>query len=253
MKNQSLPAALSVRFLLLLGSSLALGLAGTAFAATPTLRLTLNGAASPETAIVVNGKTYVPVSALNRLGVKTATAGGVLSLSTGTAAPATANGAGGAAQKASVSGCMNEYLFNGIWRFRVLSVSVTSDPGQDAYPYYDVKAELKNGTTKTIEPLGTGIPQDNAVSLTFGDGNSMAYSYGGAWQKKVYSDVLQGTGFVFDFAFRPEIGSATREGLLANKPQKLLFEVDPAKLDKNLKVGFTVPDPSFRVDLTCSR
>lgn len=231
-------------------------LGGGALAASSTFRLLLNGAASPESAIVVNGKTYVPVSVLGTLGVKTVTTGGVLSLSAAAPAPAAGNatnGAGGASQKASVSGCMNEYLFDGIWRFRVLSVSVTSDPGQDNYPYYDVKAELKNGTTKTIQPLTTGIKQDNAVSLTFADGNSMAYSYGGAWQQKVYSSVLQGTGFVFDFAFRPEAGSATREGLQANKPQKLLFEVDPAKLDRSLKVGFTVPDPSFRVDLTCTR
>ncbi|WP_424951228.1 hypothetical protein [Deinococcus sp.] len=243
---------MNIQRLTLLALSIA---ATTALAAPTTFRLLLNGATSPYPAIVVNDTTYVPVGALNKLGVRAVTAGGVLSLNTG-AAPVssmtTGNGAGGAAQKASVSGCLNEYLFDGIWRFRVTRVEVLTDPGRGDYPYYNVTAELKNGTTRTIEPTDTGIGASTAVSLAFADGNSLNYSYGSDWVDKVFGKVLQGSGFVFNFRIYPGDKLPLAQ-VQANKPQKLLFEVDPAKLDGGLKVGFTVPDPSFRVDLTCAK
>ncbi|MGY2895461.1 hypothetical protein [Deinococcus sp. UYEF24] len=235
--------------------------ASVALAAPSTFRLLLNGAASPYTAIVVNGTTYVPVGALTPLGVKAVTTATTLSLSaasvgTGTA-PATPgpvgnNGAGGAGQKASVSGCVNEYLFNGIWRFRVTKLTVLTDPGRGDYPYYNVTAELKNGTTKTIEATDTGIDAPTSISLAFSDGDTLNYTYGTDWVDKVFAKVVQGSGFVFNFKIYPGEKLPLAQ-VIANAPQKLLFEVDPAKLDKNLKLGFTVPDPSFRVDLTCTK
>ena len=239
---------------------LALGAAVSAALAAPsTFRLLLNGAASSYSAIVVNGTTYVPLPALSKLGVKAVTTGGVLSLNTGAApAPTTtgngagSNGSGGAVQKSSVSGCVNEYLFNGIWRFRVTKVTVLTDPGRGDYPYYSVTAELKNGTTKTIQPVDTGIETDTAISLAFADGDSLTYNYRSDWVDKTFGKVLQGNGFVYAFRFYPG-DKLSLEDAQANRPQKLLFEVDPAKLDKDLKLGFTVPDPSFRVDLTCTK
>ena len=235
-----------------------LALSTVALAAPSTYKLLLNGAASPYTAIVVNGAAYVPVGALTPLGVKVVTTGGVLSLSTGTgAAPATAgplsgNGAGGTVQKASVSGCINEYLFNGIWRVRVTKLTVMTDPDRGDYPYYNVTAEFKNGTTKTILPVHTGIDTGTAVSLAFSDGDSLNFSYGGPWVDKTFGKIVQGSGFVFNFKFYPGDKLPLAQ-VIATPPQKLLFEVDPAKLDKDLKLGFTVPDPSFRVDLTCTK
>ena len=234
---------------------LALSTAATAALAAPsTFRLLLNGAASSYSAIVVNGTTYVPLPALSKLGVRTSTTGDVLSLSSGAApaTPGTASGAGGAVQKASVSGCVNEYLFNGIWRFRVTKVTVMTDPDRGDYPYYNVTAEFKNGTSKTIQPVHTGIETSTAVSLAFSDGDSLTYSYGSAWVDKTYGKVVQGSGFVFNFRFYPGDKLPLAQ-VTANAPQKLLVEVDPAKLDKDLKIGFTVPDPSFRVDLTCTK
>ncbi|WP_407569742.1 hypothetical protein [Deinococcus altitudinis] len=230
--------------------------ASVALAAPSTFRLLLNGAASPYTAIVVNGTTYVPVGALTPLGVKAVTTATTLSLSSG-AAPATpsagsGNGAGGAVQRASVSGCVNEYLFNGIWRFRVTKVSVMTDPSRGDYPYYSVTAELKNGTTKTIKPVDTGIETSTAVALSFSDGDSLTYNYRSDWVDKTFGKVIQGSGFVYTFPFYPG-EKLPLDQVQANRPQKLLFEVDPAKLDKDLKLGFTVPDPSFRVDLTCTK
>lgn len=228
--------------------------ASAALAAASTFKLLLNGAASPYSAIVVNGTTYVPVGALSKLGVKAVTTGGTLNLSNG-AAPATTGtvgGTGGAVQKASVSGCVNEYLFNGIWRFRVTKVAVLTDPSLGDYPYYSVTAELKNGTTKTIEPTDTGIDATNSVSLAFSDGDTLNYRYGTDWVDKVFAKVVQGSGFVFNFKIYPGDKLPVAQ-VIANAPQKLLFEVDPAKLDKDLKIGFTVPDPSFRVDLSCTR
>ena len=255
-----LPGMKNAQLLTLLALSAAISATSVALAAPSTFRLLLNGAASPYTAVVVNGTTYVPVGALPPLGVKAVTTGTTLSLSTGavgTAGPATpgpvgGSGAGGAVQKASVSGCIGEYLFNGIWRFRVTKLTVMTDPDRGDYPYYNVTAEFRNGTTKTILPAHTGIDTGTAISLAFSDGDSLNFSYGGAWVDKTYGKIVQGSGFVFNFRFYPGDKLPLAQ-VIANPPQKLLFEVDPAKLDKDLKLGFTVPDPSFRVDLTCTR
>ena len=86
----------------------------------------------------MGGKTYVPLSALQSLGIQVSTGSGVTSLTGGkavAAAPGTTtaastpnNGAGGANQKASVTGCVNEWLFNGVWRMRVTKVEPVTDP-----------------------------------------------------------------------------------------------------------------------------
>ena len=127
-------------------------------------------------------------------------------------------GAGGAGQKAS--GCVNGYLFN--------------------------------SSTKTIEATDTSIDASTSVSLAFWEGDTLNYSYGTDWVDKVFARVVQGSGFMFNFRIYPGDKLPLAQVTL-NAPQKLLFEVDPARLDKNLKLGFTMPDPSCRVDLTCTK
>ncbi len=230
-----------------------LALSAVAYAATQSLTLVLNGQVSSKKAISVSGETYVPLSALSSLGIKVSSAGGVVSLTGASIATAgTGNsgssGAGGANQKNSVEGCLNEFLFNGIWRLRVTKVEVVADSS----PSYAVTVEIRNGTTKTLKLVDGGIDVGQAIALSFADGNSLAYSYGTDWVDKAYAPILQGSGTVFTFKISPE-SRTTLEEAKANMPKKFLFEVNPEKLKKDLKLGFTAKDPSFRVDLTCKK
>lgn len=204
-------------------TALCLPLTGAAAAATVTV--TLNGQPTALTTTVIGGTTYVRLADLQKA----------------------LAAQGGANQKASVSGCVNEWLFNGIWRMRVTKVQPFRD---DSYgDGYGVTVEIKNGTTQTLTMSNAGIPYDNAVNLTFADGNSWAkMTLGrGAWQDKTYAKLPQGTGTVYEFRIFPE-----EKGAAPGAPTKFLFEVE-TKLDSDVKARFSVPDPSFRVDLTCKK
>jgi len=239
-----------------------LALASVALAATSSLTLVLNGQISSEKAISVNGKTYVPLSSLTALGIKVSSASGTVSLTSSTVAPSAAgtmgnsgsSGAGGANQKASVTGCVGEWLFNGIWRMRVTKAEAATNPDRGNLPGYKVTVQLSNGTVQTLTPSDTGIQYGNAYTVAFADGNSYAAptSTNVAFLDKTTARILQGASTLLEFGFWPDDGR-TLEAARANLPQKFLLEVDPKKLKKDLKVGFTVPDPSFRVDLTCKK
>ena len=244
----------------LLTAALTLGLLAPASAQT----LILNGKVSTDKTVVVGGKTYVPLNALQSLGIQVSTGSGVTSLTVGkavasapgttTAASTPNNGAGGANQKASVTGCVNEWLFNGIWRLRVTKVEATTDPSGGTLPGYLVTAQVSNGTNKTLTLDQTGIQTGNAYSISFADGNSYnaPTSTSVRYQDKTWAKLLQGSGTLLTFFFFPNDGRTMAQAQ-ANMPQKFLFEVIPSKLEKGLGVGFTVPDPSFRVDLTCKK
>ena len=221
--------------------------------------LILNGKVSTEKTVVVGGKTYVPLSALQSLGIQVSTGSGVTSLTSGKAAtpsgaatPAANNGAGGVNQKASVSGCLNEWLFDGVWRMRVTKVQPVLNAGRGDRPAWGVTVEIKNGTTQTLKMSQNGIDYTNAINLSFADGSSMGSASRSVWQDKVYTKLPQGVGTVHQFVIDPD-DSLTMAQLQASPPTKFLFEVEK-KVDSDAKgVGFTVPDPSFRVDLTCRK
>ncbi|THF70335.1 hypothetical protein E7T06_07635 [Deinococcus sp. Arct2-2] len=161
-----------------------------------------------------------------------------------------ATAAGGANQKASVSGCVNEWLFNGIWRMRVTKVQPVVD--KDYGDGWGVSVEIKNGTTQTLTLDNAGIYYNGAVNLAFADGDTWAKSWREGWQGKTYTKLTQGAGMVYTFKIFPESKLSAAE-VQAMPPQKFLLE-DVKKISDNVKnVGFTVPDPSFRVNLTCKK
>lgn len=158
--------------------------------------------------------------------------------------------AGGANQKASVEGCVNEWLFNGIIRMRVTKVEPTHADKGDAYPGYAITAEFRNGTNGTLELDDAGIHYNNAASVTFADGDSWSDNRAGGWQDKTYAKLQQGAGTVYTFRLYSEQQADAAAPMPA--PQKFLLEVKNQK-DSNVKANFSVPDPSFRVNLTCKK
>ncbi len=231
----------------------AIALAGVAYAATTSLNLVINGEVSSAKAIVVNNQTYVPISALKSLGILVSSKGTTVSLSSaktpvlsGGSANSGSSGAGGANQKNSVEGCLGEQLFNGIWRLRVAKLEAFVEGSRNGY---DLTLELRNGVGNTITGTATGIsPSDDGKNLVLADGQTLAFSNDSAsnWVDTAYKSIPQGA--LNKAVLRYYMPEGTAE-----KPIKFLFEINASKLDKDLKLSYTVKDPSFRVNLTCQK
>lgn len=201
--------------------------------------LVVNGQVSPKGAIVVGGETYVPLSALNLLGVNSSLKGSTLTLgAAATTAP------GGANQRTSVEGCVGEPLFNGVWRLTVNGIRpISRYNGQQQG--YAVKLEWKNGTKKTIDALNTGF---KSMTLAMTDGNTLTSE---TVQSLSSKSLPQAAGLTLELPFYAD-SAATAAGLA--QPSKLLVEIDPKVLGSSSLsqgVGYTTPSPSFRVRLDC--
>lgn len=206
-----------------------LGLFALSAALAAPVTLTINGQPTTLNTTVMSGKTYILLDDLKKV----------------------LTGAGGANQKASVEGCVNEWLFNGIVRMRVTKVEPTYQDKGDSYPGYAITAEFKNGANETITLDHVGMTYNNAANITFADGNSWNDLRGtGNWQDKTYAKIQQGGGTLFTFRIYSE--EQLQKGQPLPAPQKFLLEVQN-KVNSDLKARYTVPDPSFRVNLTCTK
>ncbi len=216
--------------LALAGSAL---LAALLFAQGANLALIINGKAVPGKTVVVKGQTYVPVSALKAAGASVALSSGKLTITF----PTSVAGAGGANQVAALEGGLNDWLFNGIWRFRATSVA----PLEGERPGWKVGVELRNGTKlDNLALSGSGF---ESLTLVMADGNAL----------KPYNivDITdrpmgQGAQAVLEMTFYDDEGNG-------RKPEKLLLRIAPDTFTrdylKRLGAAYSVPDPSFRVKL----
>ncbi|WP_425145017.1 hypothetical protein [Deinococcus sp.] len=200
----------------------------------------VNGQVAPEQAIVVGGKTYVPLSALKLLGVNTTLRGTTLTLGGAT----TAATPGGVNQRASLEGCLNETLFNGVWRLTVKTLRpISRYNGQQSG--YSLSLEWKNGTAKTIDALNSGVKN---ISLVLADGNTLTADND---QDLKYKTLPQAAGITLALLFYAT-SAQTAAGLPA--PSKLLVDIDPSRLnDLAQGVAYSTPTPSFRVKLDCQK
>ncbi|MFN8509339.1 MAG: hypothetical protein U0Z75_02035 [Deinococcaceae bacterium] len=223
-----------------------------------------------ESTITVGGKTYVPLSLLNRLGFnyelnmsglylrKTANS------AFNTATTQTQMAQGGTNQRASVEGCMGESLFNGVWRFKVNKIETLGktdmNRGAAAWRVY---VQLINGTNRSLVPYHGGIERTNnqylpGLTLAVSDGSIAQFKNDSAVDDVVSGSTLPPGAFLNlqpIFIWGSENDNA--EGI---KPTKLLFEMRPDLLAKSAKeekdakgLQFTTSSPSFRVNLTCQK
>ncbi|MFB9993160.1 hypothetical protein ACFFLM_14400 [Deinococcus oregonensis] len=222
-------------------------LAGVALAATTTLSVVVNGQVTPDAAIVVNGKTYVPLSTLNRLGVQSSVKGSTLTL--GNAASTTA--AGGANQRVAVEGCIGDPLFNGIWRMTVKKVEPIG-PDVGLGPGWGVTVELRNGTQTKTSLQDTGLI---STDLVMPDGNTFVFEERTAEEPFIYKTIGQAGGVTYALRFHVQDSRAPAASV--PRPSKLVIQLDPKRLTagylKEGKVAYTTPSPSFRVRLDCTR
>lgn len=195
------------------------------------VNVTLNGQAVALDSVTVGGKTYVSLDQLRAA----------------LAVP------GGANQRVSVEGCVNEWLFNGLWRMRVTKVEPIADPGRGGAPGWGVTVEWRNGTTTTFSLSKTGI--EGGTSLALQDGNILANSQGSAWVDAVMKAVPQGAANIYRYSFWLPDGSSP-DALKSNLPAKLLVEVKPGQLQnwsETRTLRYPIANPSFRVNLGCSK
>jgi hypothetical protein len=159
---------------------------------------------------------------------------------------------GGSQQVSAQSGCMNQWMFNGVWRVRVTKVAF--HPADDRPNSWDVTMQWANGTAIAgLAPIDTR-KQDLVLALANGDTIAAADATTGAMNEQQ-----------LDFHTFPASGQFTytqkfiaQPGLdQNNKPAKLLVTFDAAtylKQHPGKEAKFwnvKTPSYNYRIDLTC--
>ncbi|WP_119673715.1 hypothetical protein [Deinococcus sp. RM] len=211
-----------------------LSLTAASMAAAQKTTLTVGGQPTTLDTVKVGGRTYVALDQLQ----KALTA------------------AGGSTQLGAAEGCLNEWLFNGTWRLRVISVKYVADAGNGNYYGWVATTEFRNGGKQLLKLSNTGI--EKGVSLALKDGSTKELGLSGiASAFKTGTDLPPGAGLVMDLPFFWQGGTPTNEQLQANPPVKLIVPVDVTALRRGgstlYKTVNYVKDPSFRVNLTCKK
>ena len=191
------------------------------------MNLVINGKSVPGKTATIDGATYVPLSALKAAGATTDVKGTVLSINM----PA----AGGANQAVALEGGINDWLFDGIWRFRVSGVT----PNDDGRPGWKVHVELRNGTK--IDNLALDGSGFDSLRLIMADGNSISpYNIVDIASK----GIGQGQSIDLNIIFYDDDGGG-------RKPDKLILKIQPdtdtKNFLKNQGASYNTADPSFRV------
>jgi hypothetical protein len=226
---------------LMLGATLVgpLG-SGSGAHADSTVPLTVNGQPSAKPALTIGGETYIPLSALSKVGVQASRSGGALHLHIGSVE-------GGANQLAGVEGKAGAWLFDSVWRLQAgkpepLRKPFSGDPGT---PGWGVGLEIRNGSKASVSLAGMGV---GVPTLALADG-SILRADEGDWQEICFTEVLPGAALKHVVKFWFAYGTTDAQVLAA---QRLIVpvETDPKKLSQGYKgVRYSTPDATFRVDL----
>ncbi len=225
-----------------------------AVAASQTFKLTINGKPTVTPAMVVNGKTYIPLDALEEAGVRSSRSGAGVSITLpgSTATPATNPDAmGGANARASLEGCINETLFNGVWRVKTLKLEAIKKDADT--PGWGLTLEVKNGTKTTLTMTDAGVNgTGEGIQLAFADASTLAVDALEV-QKLTFASLPPGGSVTQQLKFYYPLGT-TADAI--KTPTKFLLEVDPKGIGDSTRakgVTFTVPNPSLRVRLDCQK
>ena len=165
--------------------------------------------------------------------------------------PATAatQNVGGSTQTAAQSGCMNTWMFDGMWRVRVTNVVFIPADGM-APSRYDVTMQWANGTSMTLEPSGT---QTNDPVLQLKDGDTVLSTNGageGSLDRLTYHTFPPSGQLTYTQKFYND-PPLTAD----NPPVKLLITFNVADYRKARPDGALwrqkTINPNYRIDLTC--
>jgi len=165
-------------------------------------------------------------------------------------ASASAQTQGGAMQMAATSGCMNQWMSNGVWRVR--ATAVAPDMGNDnSGPQigWMITQEWTNLTKRPIAPGDTAVT-DQQLVLANGDTVASTNSAGTSlnFQQLTYHTFPPGGSFTYQQRFRSAPFDAT------NKPVRLLVTFDAkAEKERTTHPQFTGSTPNFRISFECTK
>jgi hypothetical protein len=155
---------------------------------------------------------------------------------------------GGSHQIGALEGCLNQWLFNGVWRVRVTSVQPITDPVSNV-PGYALNIEIKNGSTKTAVINETGVAGPGHLVLD--DGNQLDATSGNAtvaWNNAQFKELTASAGLTTSTQYFFAYPAPKTPG----KPVKWLWDIDKSK-EWTGQPRYSASDPSMRVDLTCDK
>lgn len=213
-------------------------------AASVTLKLSINGMNSSTPAIVQNGKTYIPLEALQKAGVKATISKTEIKLEL----PGVV---GGANQRASLEGCLGETLFNGVWRMKAIKLERIKKDGDT--PGWGLLLEVKNGSKATITPVDAGFDgTGQGIQLAFADASTLNVDAMEV-QKLTFASLPAGGSVTQQLKFYYAFGTLEET---VKTPTKFLLEIDAKGIGDSTKakgVTFSVANPSLRVRLDCQK
>jgi len=162
---------------------------------------------------------------------------------------------GGSTQVGAQSGCMNQWMFNGVWRVRVTNVAF--QPAGDRPNAWNVTMQWANGTSFAgVLPAVDTLKQDFVLALANGDTLTPGDTTTGALNQQQ----LDYHSFPASGQFTYTQGFYSNQTLdQNNKPAKLLITFDVAKYrqyhpGKDAKFWkMKTPGYNYRIDLTCSK
>ncbi len=213
-------------------------------AASVTLKLSINGINSSTPAIVQNGKTYIPLEALQKAGVKTSVTKTEIKLEL-------PGFNGGTNQRASLEGCLGETLFNGVWRVKTSKLErIKKD---ESTPGWGLTLEVKNGSKATITPVDAGFDgTGQGIQLAFADASTLNVDAMDV-QKLTFASLPAGGSVTQQLKFYYAFGTLEET---VKTPTKFLLEIDAKGIGDSTKakgVAFSVANPSLRVRLDCQK
>ena len=168
--------------------------------------------------VVVGGKTYVSLGQLQK---------------------ALPNPVGGANQAAGSTGCINQMLFNGAWRFRVQKVFYSVEERT-----WFITVELRNAMNQSAMVFNNGSEGlGDDVTLSMASGNTLNITNVNTTQDKIFlKNLAPGAGVVTNFEFSADTDT--------DKPSKFLWAMSAANNSNKAPLS---KEPAFRVDLTCTK
>lgn len=104
---------------------------------------------------------------------------------------------GGSHQLSAREDCMNQWLFDGLWRLRVTNVAAVMD-STGLLPGYAVTINVRNGSNVTTQLDKTGVDLKPAGHLVFDDGNALDSTDAAdivAWNNVLFKDLPPSAGF----------------------------------------------------------
>lgn len=115
-------------------------------------------------------------------------------------------------------------------------------------PAYQIDVEARNAAKDTNNFMASGLTNmATAYTLATADGHAGIWSLSPNVTAFAGRDVPSGAAFTYSFKFTPTYGASADD--VRRIPAKLILQI------KTNSYGFrySVPDPSFRVDLTCKK